>query len=145
MNLLKKIVVASSLTFLLGSSAVGLSNSNKVEAAQANYKYSDWEYHSTLKNNVKAEKLTVGAIGIVISAYIPWTKGKIATNLGNLYYQLNKQNVYYTQKTYKKYAETGQYLRPVAGEKKVVKFYSDSKRTKYVKTETHYKYTDWYK
>ncbi|MGM0890745.1 MAG: hypothetical protein ACQEW5_28445 [Bacillota bacterium] len=122
-----------------------MSNSNKVEAAQANYKYSGWEYHSTIKNNVKAEKLTVGAIGIVISAYIPWTKGKITTGVANLYDQSNKKNVYYTQKNYKKYAETGKYLRPVAGEKKVVKFYKDKARKKHIKTETHYKYTKWYK
>lgn len=143
MKFLKKVAIVFSLVFLLSSSVelAGLSN-NKAEAAS--YTYTDWMFHSTVKNNVKAEKFTAGAIGIVISSYLPWTKGKIATNLANLYYQLNKSNVYMTIDTYQKFANTGTHLKPIAGVKTVVRFYTDSARTNLIKTETNYEYTSWY-
>jgi hypothetical protein len=102
---------------------------------------SGWKYYATWYYNQKIINFTKGAISIVISAYIPWTKAKIAVQIANLYYQMNASNLYITDKEYRLWETGANGTKILDGEKSVCYFYSDKAHKHLVKTASyiHYK------
>lgn len=113
-------------------------------AGVCDYSMTGWKYHSTIKRNVKVEKLLGAGTSIIVSILLPWDKAKAAVQIANSAHLILRDNVYITQTNYRMFARTGKYLDPIAGEKTITRFYSNSARTKLLDTKTHYKYTKWY-
>lgn len=97
---------------------------------QARSDLTDWQYQTTTKGSTLADKLTVGAISIVISALVPYAAVKIVTQIANLYYQLNTPNIYYSKQWYYRYTLTNPPL-PRA-ERSFTYFYKDSSYSDFI-------------
>lgn len=138
----KKVAIIFSLVLLL---AIPFRN-NAVEAAP-NYKISGWQYHSTIKSNTMVERISVLGGTLLVSTYIPvpWKVRKALVQFaGGTYAIVRGQNLWTTQKTYRKYAEIGKPLKPIAAEQSRITYYIDSARNKQAGTKTLTNYTDWY-
>lgn len=105
---------------------------------------SGYQYHSTINGNTKVDKLVGAGASIIISAYVPWNRVKISVQLANTFHMVLKDNVYYTHTYSRMYANVSKTFRPVAAEKLVTRYYSNSARTKLIDTKTTYNYTSWY-
>jgi hypothetical protein len=109
------------------------------------YTISDWKYHSTTNYSERARNLTIAAISIGVSTYIPWKSAKVITNVANLLYQANARNYYVSIKTWRKYANIKGSYKPIAAEKNEVSFYVDKDRKVKVSTQTNIEYTSWFR
>lgn len=108
------------------------------------YTLTGYQLHSTIKSNTKVEKFAGAGASIIVSTYIPWKRGKIAVQLANTAHMLLKDNVYYTQSYYRNFANTKKNPKPIAAEKTITRYYSNSARTKLIDTKTSYNYTSYY-
>jgi hypothetical protein len=142
MKLFKKFGIILSLVLLLGGV---FSVNNSAEAAD--YPISSWQYHMTVKSSTVAEKITVLAGSLLVSNYVlaPWTGAKTLVQFAAGVYTITRgQNLWTTTKVYRKFAETGQYFKPVAAEQDRISYYIDSSRTKKAGAKTVTHYTSWY-
>lgn len=108
----------------------GLNNpiENRISAASSDL--TDWTFHSITRGSSLSERLTIGAITIVISALTPLAAVKIVTQIANLYYQLNKTNIYWQKQWYYRHTLTNPPL-PRA-ERIFTYFYTDSSYNNYI-------------
>lgn len=154
----KKIAIVFSVIFIIFAS-VGFTNN--VQAAElipldaevtpfadggaCDYTMTGWMYHSTVSSNVKVDKVVGAGASIIFSIYgPPWNKVKAAVQIANTAHLVVRDNVYYTEDYYRMFSNTGKSPLPVAAEKTITRFYSDSARTKIMDTKTQYNYSDWY-
>ena len=107
------------------------------------YTMSGYQLHSTTKSNTKVDKLIAGGASIIVSTYVPWKRGKIGIQISNTAHMILRDNVYYTQTYYRMFANTKS-PKPVAAEKTITRYYSNSARTKLIDTKTSYNYSNWY-
>lgn len=142
MKLSKKIVIIFSLVLLL---AVPFGNS-AVQAAP-DYKISGWQYHSTVKSSTTVERIAVLGATLIVSNYIPvpWKKAKSLVQFAAGTYAITRgQNLWTTHNNYRKYAEIGKPLKPIAAEQTRTTYYIDFARTKKAGSQTLTYYTSWY-
>lgn len=146
MKRLKKITITFTIVFLLGITLNFFGTSftnNTVQAAELTL--SGWEYYGTFNYNSDVTKFIASTGSILTSAYLPWTGVKVAVSIVVLGYTTFGPNVYVKQVCYRRWVNgTGNFLKPLAGEKAINYYYSDRNRTKYIGSKTHYYYTDWY-
>ncbi|WP_018931949.1 hypothetical protein [Gracilibacillus lacisalsi] len=138
-------VLALILALGLFSDLSGVFSTNTVEAAD--YELTDWKYHHTTKSSTRVERVVVlaGSVLGTITIPEPYTKSRSAVQFGHGIYQIFRgDDVYTTTKTYRKFAETGTYFKPIAAEKSVTYIYKDSDRTKLIDTVTQIHKTHYY-
>lgn len=113
---------------------------------KCDYKMSGYMFHSKVKYNGQVTKV-LGSIGaLLVSTRLPWLSKnqKTSVQIANTLNMGLGSTVYYTQDYYRMFAEIGKDPLPIAAEKTITRYYSDSSYTKPIDVKTHYNYTNWY-